>query len=147
MEHLPLDARSVVDELRSASTPLSGDGPRTWVPAASFDALLEDAEVVPVALNDHLAWLHANCDLAQTLAPPEGNGVKAVVKRLVHRAVLAVLHPYLVKVQDCIEVTVRAIDTVAARVDEQAAAQLQAVGAMRADLIDLAAHLEKRPEE
>ena len=47
MEHLPLDARSVVDELRSAARPLSGDGPRTWVPAASFDALLEDAELVP----------------------------------------------------------------------------------------------------
>jgi hypothetical protein len=58
-----------------------------------------------------------------------------------------VLAPYLVKVQDCIAVSVRAIDTVARRVDEQAATQLRALGAMRSDLIDFAAHLEERPEE
>jgi hypothetical protein len=103
--------------------------------------------VSPVALNDHLTWLHANCELAQALAPPEGSGAKAWCKRLIHRAVLAVLAPYLVKVQDCIAVSVRAIDTVARRVDEQAATQLRALGAMRSDLIDFAAHLEERPEE
>ncbi len=63
---------SVVDELRSAPRPLSGDGPRTWVPSASFDALLEDAEPSPVLLNDHLAWLHENSDLAQVLCPATG---------------------------------------------------------------------------
>ena len=50
MEHLPLDARSVVDELRSAPRPLSGALPRTWVPSQSFGALLEDADVRPVSL-------------------------------------------------------------------------------------------------
>jgi hypothetical protein len=144
MEHLPLDARGVVDELRSAHRPLSGDGPRTWVPSASFDALLADAEPSPVLLNDHLAWLHENSDLAQVLSPPPGNGVKAWAKRLVYRAVLAVLHPYLVKVQDCIAVTVRAVDAVARRVDEQAATQMRAIGTMRSDLVDLAGHLEER---
>jgi hypothetical protein len=146
MEHLPLDARSVVDELRSAPRPSSGDGPRTWVPSASFDALLEDAEPSPVLLNDHLTWLHENSDLAQVLSPPPGNGIKGWAKRLVYRAVLSVLHPYLVKVQDCIAVTVRAVDTVARRVDEQAASQMRAIGAMRSDLVDLAAHLEERPD-
>jgi hypothetical protein len=55
-----------------------------------------------------------------------------------------VLHPYLVKVQDCIAVTVRAVDAVARRVDEQAATQMRAIEAMRSDLVDFAGHLEER---
>jgi len=98
-------------------------------------------------MNDHLEWLHANSDLKQALAPPEGSGFKAWVKRLVHRGVIAVLNPYLVKVQDCIAVTVRALDTVALRVDEQAATQLRTIGAMRADFVDFATHLEERLDE
>jgi len=114
------------------------------VPSASFDALLEDAEPDPVRLNDHLAWLHENCNLDQVLAPPAGSGMRAWAKRLAYRAVLAVLNPYLVKVKDCIAVTVRAIDTVARRVDQQAASQMRSVAAMRSDLVDLARHVEDR---
>ena len=147
MERLPLDARSIVDELRSAPRPPSGNGPRYWVPSASFQALLVEADTAPVALNDHLAWLHENSDLSPLLAPPTGTGLRAWAKRLVHRAVLAAFAPYLVRVQDCIAVTVRAIDTVARRVDEQAATQLRAVEAMRSDLVDFATQLEERLEE
>jgi len=121
-----------------------GDGPRTWVPAASFDALLEDAEANPVSFNDHLSWLHENCDLDQVLTPPAGSGLRGVAKRLVWRAVLAVLDPYLVRVKDCIAVTVRALDAVAHRVDEQAAADTRAVAGLRSDLVDLARHVEER---
>ncbi|MGO9581345.1 MAG: hypothetical protein ACLP36_00905 [Acidimicrobiales bacterium] len=117
------------------------------MPSASFDALLEDADRTPVLLNDHLSWLHDNCDLTQALAPPEGSGLKASAKRLVHRAVLAVMRPYLVKVQDCISVTVRALDSVARRVDDQAATQLRSVGAMRADLVDFAQYVDERLDE
>jgi hypothetical protein len=117
------------------------------VPSASFAALLEDAESTPVALNDHLAWLHENCDFAQAFAPPPGGGVRGWAKRLIHRAVLAVLNPYLVKAQDCITVSVRAIDAVARRVDQQAAAQLRKTGAMRSDLVDMAAHFDERLDE
>ena|ERR1035437_5627319 len=144
MDHLPLDARGVVDELRSAPRPQAGDGLRGWVPSASFDALLEDAEQSPVLLNDHLAWLQENCDLDQVLAPPAGSGMRAFAKRLVYKAVLAVLNPYLVRVKDCIAVTVRAIDTVARRVDEQAVAQMRVAAAMRSDLVELARHVEER---
>jgi hypothetical protein len=66
---------------------------------------------------------------------------------LIHRAVLAVLNPYLVKAQDCITVSVRAIDAVARRVDQQAAAQLRMTGAMRSDLVDMAAHFDERLDE
>jgi hypothetical protein len=144
MEHLPLDARGVVDELRSTPRPLSGDGPRTWVPTGSFAALLQDAELSPVALNVHLSWLHDNCNLDQALAPPEGSGPKAWGKRVIHRAVLAVMRPYLLKVQECLSVTVRALDTVAHRVDDQAATQLRTIGAVRADLVDFATTIDER---
>ncbi|MGA2530101.1 MAG: hypothetical protein ABSG36_13185, partial [Acidimicrobiales bacterium] len=89
-------------------------------------------------------WLQANADFAQALAPPEGNGLKAWVKRLVHRGVIAVLNPYLVKVQDSIAVTVRALEAVARRVDEQGAGQLRAVEAVRSDLVDFATQIEER---
>jgi len=144
MEHLPLDARGVVDELRSAPRPHTGDGLRGWVPSASFDALFEDAGPSPVRLNDHLTWLHENCDLDQVLAPPAGSGMRAFARRLVYKAVLAVLNPYLVRVKDCIAVTVRAVDTVARRVDEQAVAQMRVAAAMRSDLVNLARHVEER---
>jgi hypothetical protein len=117
------------------------------MPSASFAALLEDADRTPVLLNDHLSWLHDNCDLTQALAPPEGSGLKAWAKRLVHRAVLAVMRPYLVKVQDCASVTVRALDSVARRVDDQAATQLRSIGAIRADLVDFAQHVDERLDE
>ena len=110
MEHLPLDARSVLEELRSADASLAEALPRTWVPSASFDALVEEAERMPLAVEEHLLWLHDNCDLAAALAPLEGSGLRGWAKRWAHRIVLAVMNPYLVKVQDCIVETVRALD-------------------------------------
>jgi hypothetical protein len=147
MEPLPLDARSVVDELRSAPRPLSAAQPRTWAPSHSFDSLLEDADLEPVASNEHLVWLHANWDLSKTLAPPQGGGVKGWTRRLIHRGVIAVLRPYLVEAQECIAVTLRAVDTVARRVDEQAATQLRTIAGVRADLVDFAQHVDERLDE
>jgi len=117
------------------------------VPSLSFEPLLEDAEVQPVVLNDHLLWLHQNWNLEQALAPPEGGGAKGWAKRLIHRAVLVVLRPYLTQVQDCIGVTLRAVDAVARRVDDQAALQLRTIGAVRADLVDFAQSVDERLDE
>jgi len=144
MEHLPLDARSVVDELRAAPRPLAGALPRTWVPSQSFGSLLQDAEVRPVTLDDNLVWLRDNCNLEKALAPPVGGGLKGWVKRLVHRAVLAVLRPYLTGVQECLGATLRAVESVARRVDDQAATQLRTIGAVRADLVDFARGVDER---
>lgn len=144
MEHLPLDARRVVDELRSAPRPSDAGGARTWIPSQSFDSMILDADRPPVHLNDHLNWLHKNWNLEQAIAPPPGGGLKGTVKRLVHRAVVAVLRPYLTQVQDCIGVTVRTLDVIARRVDEEAETQLRTIGAVRADLIDFAGHVDER---
>lgn len=144
MEQLPLDARGVLEELRASASSSTGALPRTWVPSASFQALLADADVSPLSLNEHLTWLHEHGDLAGLLAPPAGTSVKAWAKRQAHRVVLAILEPYLVRVQDCIAVTVRAIDAVARRVDEQGALQLRTLDGVRADLVDLARNLEEQ---
>jgi hypothetical protein len=117
------------------------------VPSGSFDSLLEDAALTPLALDEHLAWLHENSRLEQALAPPSGAGVSGWAKRLVHRAVLAVLRAYLVKVQDCIAETMHALDAVARRVDDQAATQLRTIGAVRCDLVDFAQHVDERLDE
>jgi hypothetical protein len=144
MKQPPLEARRVVEELRSAPRPRSGALPRTWVPSQSFDSLLEDAEVTPIVLNEHLQWLHEHWNLEETLAPPAGGGAKGRARRLIHRAVLSVLRPHLKQVQDCIAEKVRAVDAVARRVDDQAATQLRSIGAVRADLVDFAHHVDRR---
>ncbi len=144
MEDLPLDARGVVDELRAAPRPLSSAQPRTWVPSQSFAALVEDADVRPVSLDDNLVWLHNNCNLEHALAQPLGGGLKGWVKRLIHRAVLAVLRPYLTGVQECLGATLRSVESVARRVDDQAATQLRTIGAVRADLVDFGRSVDER---
>lgn len=144
MEHLPLDAREVVDDLRSTAP--SRSRPRSWAPSQSFDSLVLDAARAPVHLSEHLAWLHRNWNLEAALAPPAGRGIRGYVARLVHRAVLAVLRPYLVRVQDCVGVMLRSIDELARRVDAQGEIELRTVGAVRADLVDFAAHVDERLE-
>jgi hypothetical protein len=114
------------------------------MPSQSFGALLEDADVRPVTLDDNLVWLHDNCNLEKALAPPVGGGLKGWVKRLIHRAVLAVLRPYLTSVQECLAATLRAVEAVARRVDDQAATQLRTIGAVRADLVDFARGVDER---
>jgi hypothetical protein len=147
MDHLPLDAREVVDELRSAPEPPSGHQPRSWVPSASFEPLITDAERPPVVLNEHLQWLHKNWNLEPLLAPPPGGGPRGWVKRVIHRAFTAVLRPYLMRLQDCVGVTVRTLDTIARRVDDQSALQLRSIGTVRSDLLDLARHVDERLDE
>jgi len=114
------------------------------VPSQSFADLLEEAGAGPVHLNEHLRWLHDHLNLEQALGPPPGGGPKGWLRRLIHRAVMAVLRPHLVQVQECIAVMVRAVDTVARRVDDQAALQLRTIGALRADLVDFAQHVDGR---
>jgi len=114
------------------------------VPSQSFGALLHDADVRPVSLDDNLVWLHDNCNLEHALAPPVGSGLKGWAKRLVHRAVLAVLRPYLTGLQECLGATLRAVESVARRVDDQAATQLRTIGAVRADLVDFAQNVDER---
>ena len=143
MGDVPVDAQRVVDELRAARRQ-AGVAPRSWLPSASFDSTFDDALRPPVAANEHLGWLHANWDFRSLLAPPPAKGLKGLVKRVMHRLVMAVLAPYFERLQDYIGVSVRAVDTVSRRVDDQGATQVRLVGALRHDLIDFAHHVDER---
>lgn len=142
MGDIPVDAQHVVAELRQA-TRRQGAAPRSWVPSQSFEDTLSDASPPPVHLNQHLGWMHANWDLSALLAPPEGRGPKALVRRLQHRLAMAVLGPYLARLQDYLGVNVRALDTVSRRVDDLSANQLRVLGALRHDLVDFAHHVDE----
>ncbi|HET9092636.1 MAG TPA: hypothetical protein VFN50_09520 [Acidimicrobiales bacterium] len=143
MGELPGDARRVVDELRStAGRP--GGPVRTWVPSASFEATLADHVEPPVQTNSHLAWLHANWDFSALLEPPDEPGIQGVLARWRHRAVMAVLGPYLERLRDYLGVNARAADELAVRVDDLEAKQLRILGAVRHDLVDFACHVDEQ---
>jgi len=118
--------------------------PKVWTPSESFDASMKQLERPPIVLNEHLRWMHENWDMRRLLAPPPASGLRGLARRGIHRAVMAVLRPYFDRMQEFAGVSLRAIDTVAKRVDEDTAAQLSLMEAVRADLIDFAHHVDER---
>ncbi|MGH9296970.1 MAG: hypothetical protein ACRDZP_03230 [Acidimicrobiales bacterium] len=143
MDGVPLDAQQIVDDLRAARRE-RGVTAQRWVPSESFEATLGDAARRPVLLSYHLGWMHRNWDLRSALAPDQRKGVKGLVKRATHRLVMVVLGPYLDRLQDYVGVNVRALDELARRVDEQGAAQLRLLAAVRSDLIDFSRQVDQR---
>ena len=144
MGEVPLDARRVVEELRAARRKAASSAPRSWLPSDSFESTLSSTLRPPAHLNEHLQWLHHSWDLRALLAPRPARGMKGLARRLAHRAVMAVLGPYLDRLQDYLGVNVRAIDTIAKRVDDATIAQQRLLGAVRADLVDFARHVDER---
>ncbi len=143
MADLPVDARRVVDEL-TAIRQAAGMSPRSWSPSETFEGVLIEATQPLVHESQHVEWLHRNWDLGALLAPPPARGVKGLVRRIVHRLVMAVMAPYFARLQDYLGVNVRAIDAVSKRVDEIGTNQLRLIGAVRRDMIDFAHNVDKR---
>ncbi len=143
MGDIPLDARRVVDELRSSRRTFAATAPKSWAPSQSFDATLENMSRPPIHMNDHLAWMHQNWDMRALLAPPPAVGIKGVLRRMAHRTMMAVFAPYFERLQDYVGVNLRAIDALARRIDDDATTQLRMMGAVRADLIDFAHHVDE----
>jgi hypothetical protein len=144
MGDIPLDARRLVDELRSSRREVAAVAPKVWAPSESFDSTIHQLNRAPVQLNEHLRWMHENWDMRSLLAPPPASGLRGLARRAIHRAVMAVLRPYFDRMQEFAGVSLRAIDTVAKRVDDDTAAQLRLMEAVRADLIDFAHHVDER---
>lgn len=143
MADLPVDARRVVEELRAVRR-AQGVAPHGWVPSESFDGALSEVILPPVHENEHLGWMHKNWDLAALLAPPPARGLKGAVRRLQHRLIMAVLGPYLSRLQDYLGVNARAVDVVSRRLDDVASSQLRTVAAVRHDMIDFAHYVDRR---
>ncbi|MHB8245075.1 MAG: hypothetical protein ACYDGN_06905 [Acidimicrobiales bacterium] len=146
MGDLPVDAQQIVDELRAVRK-AHGAAPRSWTPSKSFDGYLAEPIRPPVHSNGHLAWMHKNWDIKVLLAPPPRRGVKGLVMRLQHKATMAVLRPYLLRLEDYLGVNTRAVDEVSRRVDELAERQQRMFCALRDDMIDFAHHVDDTLEQ
>jgi hypothetical protein len=144
MGDIPLDARRVVDELRSSRREAGSTAPQVWLPSQSFESTLADLDRLPIQLNGHLNWMHHNWDMSELLAPPAGKGLRGMIKRAIHRAIMLVLQPWFDRMHDYLGANLRAVDAVSQRADEISVAELRVLGAVRTDLIDFAHHVDER---
>lgn len=143
----PLDDRDGPDRLRARLRSRAAEPPRPWLPARAFgegvDAFLRWPRE-PLAAHPDLAWLHARWQLGETLTRPGGRGPRALLRRAVHRAVTGVLSPYLARTTELAAAVTRIADALARRVDELEAGERAALEAVREDLAELAAELDRR---
>ncbi|HXY42597.1 MAG TPA: hypothetical protein VEH29_00260 [Acidimicrobiales bacterium] len=144
MGDIPVDAQRVVDKLRAARREAAAAAPKHWVPPDSFGQALMNLPRTPVHVNPDLNWMHHNWDLRELLAPPRRRGLRGAIHWAAHRVVMVVLGPYLDRLQHYLGVNVRAVDAVTRRVDDDRVAQLSLIEAVRADVIDLAYHVDER---
>jgi hypothetical protein len=98
----------------------------------------------PAHLDENLAWMHKNWGLGHKLVLPRERGLKGLMKRAVNPLVRAALAPYLEGLQNYLVVSLRALDAVARRSDEDFSAQQNQIDAVRSDLVDLARHVDER---
>lgn len=92
-----------------------------------------------------LSYLHQHWAIASTLTPPSirgslRRGIRAFARSLIQRAVYPLLRPYVEAEQEILSNMVRLHDALAKRCDtlQDSAAH----DALRADMIDLAAHFQ-----
>jgi hypothetical protein len=144
VEELPLEARSLTGRVRAS---LRGTRPSSWQPSASLGADAFGRRQLLV-VNDNLRWLHHHWDLHGTLAgPPAQRGPKGRVKLLIWRVVRSSLNRYFEEEQDLLANIVRTVDVLAKRIDDIEADNERIVGALRAELVDLASSFEGRLEQ
>ena len=144
MGNIPVDAQRVVDKLRATRREAAAAAPKHWVPPDSFGQAMMNVQRTPVHVNSDLNWMHHNWELRELLAPQRRRGVRGAAYWVAYRMVMAVLGPYLDKLQEYLGVNVRAVDAVSRRVDEDRAAELSVIEAVRSDVIDFAYHVDER---
>ena len=144
-----VDARVVVEHLRS----IAGDSPvrypRTWMPQATFDELLTRADREPIHFHPSLHHLHHRWDMSQARSEQHsGFSPKAIGRRLLARIINAALGRYFIEEQEFRAALAQSIDAVAYRVDEIASADERAIlDVVRRDLLDLARYVDERIDE
>ena len=150
MEDLPgdvrVDARVVVEHLRSVVGNAPGAYPRTWVPQATFDEVLERADRDPIHLHPSIHHLHRNWDMGHARMQQGGGwSPKAVGRRFLARIINAALDRYFTEEQEFRAALAQSIDAIAYRVDELASADERALlDVVRNDLLDLSRYVDER---
>jgi len=151
MEDLPgeirVDPQVVIDHLRSIIP--TGSYPRSWLPQATFDELQVRADREPIHLNPALHHLHRRWDMVHArTAAHGGRRPRAIARRLLSRLVNTAFEQYFTEEQEFRAALAQSIDAIAYRVDEVSTADLRSLlELVRADLLDLARHLDERLDE
>ncbi|HEV2360604.1 MAG TPA: hypothetical protein VGS21_02770 [Acidimicrobiales bacterium] len=126
----------------------------TWQPTESLTSILEEMRHQLLSVNETLVWLHQRWDLRPAIAEGErkaeelgaagggrpGRGVDT------KRVVQAQLGPYLAEEHELVANLVRMVDVMAKRIDLIEANQQRVLGAVRSELLDLAAFVDDRLE-
>lgn len=116
----------------------------SWRPAATLPAELWDPRHKLLQASEPIPWLHRHWDLSPTTdnVPPASTPAKTAARRLAWRVIRPCLERYFKEEHDIIANLVRAVDLIAKRVDDLAANEQRLLGAVRADLQDLARHVD-----
>ncbi len=145
-EDVGVDARIIVEHLRSAIANLPPAYPRTWLPQATVDELFERADREPIHFHQSLHHLHHRWDMDHARARERrGWTPKALGQRIVGRIVNSALDRYFTEEQEYRAALAQSIDAIAYRVDEIASAdERNLVEIIRRDLLDLARYVDER---
>ena len=144
-----VDARVIVDHIRSLGGTASPGYPTTWLPQGTFDELLERSDREPIHFHSSIHHLHQHWDRgpARQLSG-SGWGPKALGRRILSRVVGTALDRYFTEEQEFRAALAQAIDAIAYRVDEIASADERSiVDLVRNDLLDLARYVDDRFDE
>jgi hypothetical protein len=150
MEDLPkdvrVDARLIVEHLRSAVADLPPAYPRTWLPQATVNELYERADREPIHLHQSLHHLHHRWDMGHTREQrSRGWSPKAIAQRIVGRVINSALDRYFTEEQEFRAALAQSIDAIAYRVDEISTAdERNLIEVIRKDLLDLARYVDQR---
>jgi hypothetical protein len=139
----------IVDRIRAVVAEGRERYPRTWTPQASVESLPGHQNREPAFLIESIDHLHAHWDMSDALNfKGRGWGPKAIVHRLLYRVVNVALSDYLGKEHAYRAALAQSIDYIARRLDDVSFRdERDLLEAVRADLLDLARHLEDRIDE
>ncbi len=132
-----MSSRRIVERLRERARAAE----QAWTPSQD-----EPAPLHPVRNHPALRYLHDNWALRQTMEPPSLRATKArprgALKALFRRWLYSAMLRYLEDEQELIANMVRLQDALAKRCDALWEEQTETLAALRADMLDLAAHVE-----
>ncbi len=144
-----VDSAQIVDRIRAVVEEGRDRYPRTWTPQASVESLPGHHNREPAFLIESIDHLHAHWDMSDALTfKSRGWGPKGIVHRLLYRLVNLALSDYLGKEHAYRAALAQSIDYIARRLDDVSFRdERDLLEAVRADLLDLARHLEDRIDE
>jgi hypothetical protein len=119
-------------------------GHDSWRPAATLPPELWDPRHKLLHTSEPIPWLHRHWDLsgATNEVPAASSRSKNAARRFAWRMIRPCLDRYFKEEHELMANLVRGIDLLAKRVDDLSTNEQRLLGAVRADLQDLARHVD-----